>query len=60
MSVLIDLFTFFAFCLNQIWVILESVNLGNYTLLTIVCSMMYISITFWGIFSLIETNTSED
>lgn len=61
MSVIIELFEFFAFCLNQIWVIMESVNLGGYIVLDIFVSMGYISITFWGIFSLLRNNdTNED
>jgi len=55
MSAIIELFEFFAVCLSQIWVILDSSGIAGYTMLDIIVSMGYISITFWGIFSLLRT-----
>lgn len=60
MSEIIELFQFFAFCLNQIWVIMESVSLGAYSVLDIFVSMGYITITFWGIFSILNNDNNSD
>ena len=56
MSELIELMTFFAFILNSIFSILENTTLSGYSILDIVCSMGYISITFWGVFSILNPN----
>lgn len=60
MSEIIELFEFFSFCLNQIWVIIESVSLGAYSVLDIFVSMGYITITFWGIFSILNNDNNSD
>lgn len=60
MNEIIQLFEFFAFCLSQLWLIMDSVSIGNHTILSIVVSMGYISITFWGIFSLLNNSNEND
>ena len=60
MSVILELMVFFANCLSSIFTILENTYLGEYSMLSIVCSMGYISITFWGIFQLLESDTDKE
>lgn len=56
MSDLIQLMIFFSTCLTSIFSILQNTTFSGYTMLDIVCSMGYINITFWGLFSLLNPN----
>lgn len=62
MSVILELMVFFAMCLTNIFNILDTTHLGDYSILSIICSMAYITITLQGIFSLlnVKQNDSED
>lgn len=54
MSVILELMVFFAMCLTNIFSILDTTYLGDYSILSIMCSMGYITITLQGIFSLLN------
>lgn len=56
MSDIIEIITFFATCLTSIFSILENTVFSGYSILDWICGMMYITITFWGIFSLLGTD----
>ena len=62
MSVILELMVFFAMCLTSIFSILDTAYLGNYSMLSIICSMAYITITLQGIFNLlnVKQNDNED
>lgn len=60
MSVILELMVFFAMCLTNIFNILDNTYLGNYSILSIICSMGYITITLQGIFSLLNVKENEE
>lgn len=60
MSVIIELMAFFAMCLTSIFTVLENTIFSGYTLLDWAAGMGYISITFWGIFSILNPNDSAE
>jgi len=60
MSAILELMVFFSYCLMSVFNILDSVYLSGHSMLDIICSMGYISITFWGIFELIGVNNNNN
>lgn len=60
MSVLLELFVFFGYCLSSIFSILDNTYLGDIILLDIICGMMYLVITLDGIFKLLNVNQEGD
>lgn len=60
MSAIIELMVFFAMCLTNIFSILENTIFSDYSLLDWAAGMGYISITFWGVFSILNPNDSAE
>ena len=60
MSVIIELMTFFATCLSSIFYILDNAMLGTISMLSIICGMGYITITLWGVFSLLNSGDNSN
>lgn len=60
MSVILELMVFFAMCLTNIFNILDSAYLGDYSILSVICSMAYITITLQGIFSLLNVKQNNE
>lgn len=58
MTVILELMVFFAMCLSNIFYVLDNTCLGDYSMLSIICGMGYITITLQGIFKLL--NVKED
>jgi hypothetical protein len=59
MTVILELMTFFAMCLTNIFSILDNSYLGNISILSIICSMAYITITLQGIFNLLNVKQND-
>lgn len=57
MSAILELMVFFAFCVTSIFNMLENTIFSGYSLLDWFCGMGYITITFWGVFQLLESGT---
>ena len=55
MSEIIEIITFLSMCLGSIFTMLDDTMLGNTSMLSIICGMGYISVTLWGIFSLLNS-----
>jgi hypothetical protein len=60
MTVILELAVFFAMCLSNILNILDHTYLGDYSMLSIICSMGYITITLQGIFSLLNVKENKE
>lgn len=60
MSAILEIMVFFAFCVTSIFSMLENIIFSGYTLLDWICAMGYISITFWGVFQLLESGTDNN
>lgn len=60
MSAILEIMIFLAFCITSIFSILEDIIFSGYTLLDWICGMAYISITFWGVFQLLESGTNKE
>ena len=60
MSQIIDLMVFFSNCLYGIFNSLDNTMLGTTSMLSIICSMGYISITLWGVFSLLNSGDNSN
>ena len=60
MSAILEIMVFLAFCLTSIFTILENTIFSGYSLLDWICGISYVSITFWGIFQLLESGTSKE
>lgn len=54
MSDIIDIFVFFTFAMVSIISAFDSVYIDEYSMLDIFLSIVYLQITFWGIFSLLS------
>jgi hypothetical protein len=60
MSAILEIMVFLAFCITSIFSMLENIIFSGYTLLDWICGMGYISITFWGVFQLLESDTDKE
>lgn len=54
MSEILEMFVFFTWVMSLIINVFDSVYLGEHTLLDIFLSITYLSITLWGVFSLLN------
>ena len=60
MSAILEIMVFLSFCITSIFNMLENIIFSGYTLLDWICGMGYISITFWGVFQLLESGTDKE
>lgn len=60
MSQILELMAFFAMCLTNVFQAMDNTMLGDISLLSIVCGMGYVSITFWGVFSLLNAGDNSN
>lgn len=59
MSAIFEIIVFLVFTMTMILNAVDNVYLGDYTVLDLFLSLVYLEITFWGLFSLISVNKTD-